>query len=58
MYTLLQMQVEHVPVNKEHHHFWLDREPHLSAILPGTAGTAEHRDKLIESLAQIAGDVN
>ncbi len=38
--------------------FWLDREPHLSAILPGTAGTAEHRSKLIESLAQIAGDVN
>jgi NAD(P)-dependent dehydrogenase (short-subunit alcohol dehydrogenase family) len=35
--------------------FWLDREPHLSAILPGTAGTEEQRAKLLESLTQLAG---
>lgn len=34
--------------------FWLDREPHLSAILPGTAGTYTQRKRLIELLEQLA----
>ena len=34
--------------------FWLDREPHLSAILPGTAGTAGQRKELLEVLGQLA----
>lgn len=37
--------------------FWLDREPHLSAILPGTAGTADQRKKLLEVLEQMAGEI-
>ena len=34
--------------------FWLDREPHLSAILPGTAGSRREREKLLESLSLLA----
>ncbi|NNJ64490.1 MAG: dehydrogenase, partial [Xanthomonadales bacterium] len=34
--------------------FWLDREPHLSAILPGTAGTQTQRERLVEELARRA----
>ena len=33
--------------------FWLDREPHLSAILPRTAGTDTQRKQLIEALEQL-----
>jgi len=32
--------------------FWLDREPHLAAILPGTAGNRELREKLVEELTR------
>jgi hypothetical protein len=34
--------------------FWLDREPHLSAILPGTAGTEQQRKQLMEELQRLA----
>ncbi len=34
--------------------FWLDREPHLSAILPGTAGTESQRRRLVEELTRRA----
>jgi NAD(P)-dependent dehydrogenase (short-subunit alcohol dehydrogenase family) len=33
--------------------FWLDREPHLSAILPCTAGTPEQRQQLLKTLDQL-----
>jgi hypothetical protein len=33
---------------------WLDREPHLSAILPGTAGDAEEREQLVDTLSRLA----
>jgi NAD(P)-dependent dehydrogenase (short-subunit alcohol dehydrogenase family) len=33
---------------------WLDREPHLSSILPGTAGAREQRDALLEALYLLA----
>jgi len=33
---------------------WLDREPHLSAIIPGTAGDRAQREKLVEGLARLA----
>jgi len=32
--------------------FWLDRQPHLAAILPGTAGDAALRRRLVEALAE------
>lgn len=32
---------------------WLDREPHLSAILPGTAGTSAQRKRLLETLEKL-----
>ena len=34
--------------------FWLDREPHLSAIFPGTAGNKQQRMKLINELERLA----
>jgi dehydrogenase/reductase SDR family protein 12 len=34
--------------------FWLDREPHLTAIVPGTAGTCAQRKQLVEELARIS----
>jgi NAD(P)-dependent dehydrogenase (short-subunit alcohol dehydrogenase family)/carbon monoxide dehydrogenase subunit G len=34
--------------------FWLDREPHLSAVLPGTAGTPVEREQLIDKLSRLA----
>ena len=34
--------------------FWLDREPHLSAIFPGTAGNRQQREKLINELERLA----
>ncbi|MDH3788627.1 MAG: hypothetical protein OES53_08695, partial [Xanthomonadales bacterium] len=34
--------------------FWLDREPHLSAIFPGTAGNQQQRLHLIEELERMA----
>ena len=37
--------------------FWLDREPHLNAIIPGTAGTPDQRRKLTETLEQMTQDV-
>jgi dehydrogenase/reductase SDR family protein 12 len=33
---------------------WLDREPHLSAVLPGTTGSAEERETLVDTLSRIA----
>jgi NAD(P)-dependent dehydrogenase (short-subunit alcohol dehydrogenase family) len=33
---------------------WLDREPHLAAILPGTAGDRAQREQLMEKLARVA----
>ena len=33
--------------------FWLDREPHLSAIFPGTAGSRSQRLKLIDELERL-----
>lgn len=33
---------------------WLDREPHLAAILPGTAGSSRQREQLIDTLSQLA----
>lgn len=35
--------------------FWLDREPHLSAVLPGTAGTSTQRQELVKALERISG---
>jgi len=35
--------------------FWLDREPHLAAILPGTAGSEPQRMQLIKELERLAG---
>ena len=34
--------------------FWLDREPHLSAIFPGTAGNERQRKQLIKELERLA----
>jgi len=34
--------------------FWLDREPHLSAIFPGTAGNEHQRMHLIKELERLA----
>lgn len=34
--------------------FWLDREPHLSAVLPGTAGTPGDRAALLQRLERLA----
>ena len=34
--------------------FWLDREPHLAAILPGTEGNPEQREQLIDKLTRLA----
>lgn len=34
--------------------FWLDREPHLSAIIPGTAGSTRQRRELIDRLTALA----
>jgi NAD(P)-dependent dehydrogenase (short-subunit alcohol dehydrogenase family) len=34
--------------------FWLDREPHLSAIFPGTAGSRSQRIQLINELERLA----
>lgn len=34
--------------------FWLDREPHLNAILPGTAGDQALREKLLSELNRLA----
>lgn len=34
--------------------FWLDREPHLSAIFPGTAGSRSQRIQLIDELERLA----
>jgi hypothetical protein len=31
---------------------WLDREQHPAAILPGTAGTPEEREQLVQRLSQ------
>ena len=33
---------------------WLDREPHLAAILPGTEGDPEQREQLIDKLTRLA----
>ena len=33
---------------------WLDREPHLAAILPGTEGDRAQREQLMEKLARVA----
>jgi len=33
---------------------WLDREPHLAAVLPGTQGDPEQRDQLIDKLTRLA----
>jgi len=33
---------------------WLDREPHLAAILPGTEGDRAQRQELIEELGRLA----
>lgn len=41
-------------VSKSSGKFWLDRQPHLTAILPGTAGTGLQRQKLIEELTRLA----
>jgi len=34
--------------------FWLDREPHLAAIFPGTEGSEQQRRQLIDKLTQLA----
>jgi len=34
--------------------FWLDREPHLAAIFPGTAGSEAERQRLIDELTRLA----
>jgi NAD(P)-dependent dehydrogenase (short-subunit alcohol dehydrogenase family) len=33
---------------------WLDREPHLAAILPGTEGDTGQREQLLEELTRLA----
>jgi hypothetical protein len=33
---------------------WLDREPHLAAIFPGTAGSERQRKQLINKLKRLA----
>jgi NAD(P)-dependent dehydrogenase (short-subunit alcohol dehydrogenase family) len=35
--------------------FWLDRQPHLAAILPGTAGSERQRRALLRELNRLAG---
>jgi NAD(P)-dependent dehydrogenase (short-subunit alcohol dehydrogenase family) len=32
--------------------FWLDRQPHLAAILPGTAGNRQQRERLVAELVR------
>lgn len=34
--------------------FWLDRQPHLAAILPGTGGSRKQRRQLIDVLTRLA----
>jgi len=34
--------------------FWLDREPHLAAIIPGTAGDQDQRRALVDELERLA----
>lgn len=34
--------------------FWLDREPHLTSIFPGTAGSKKQRVQLLEKLERMA----
>jgi NAD(P)-dependent dehydrogenase (short-subunit alcohol dehydrogenase family)/carbon monoxide dehydrogenase subunit G len=34
--------------------FWLDREPHLTALFPGTAGGRAKREKLVNELTRLA----
>jgi len=34
--------------------FWLDREPHLAAIIPGTAGDQDQRKALVDELERLA----
>jgi hypothetical protein len=36
--------------------FWLDREPHTTAVLPGTRGTRAQWDRLWEALGKWAGE--
>jgi NAD(P)-dependent dehydrogenase (short-subunit alcohol dehydrogenase family) len=35
--------------------FWLDREPHLSVLFPGTGGDKEQRDGLVKELKRLTG---
>lgn len=35
--------------------FWLDREPHLSVLFPGTGGDTEQRDGLVKELKRLTG---
>ena len=34
--------------------FWLDRQPHLSSIIPGTSGSLKQRRQLLEELSRLA----
>jgi len=35
--------------------FWLDREPHLSVLFPGTGGDKKQRDRLVKELKRLTG---
>jgi len=34
--------------------FWLDREPHLSVLFPGTGGDKKRRNLLVDELNRLA----
>lgn len=38
--------------------FWLDREPHLTAVIPGTAGSGKDRARLWEELSRLAASTD
>lgn len=37
---------------------WLDREPHLAAVLPGTAGSRRQRRELVRELERLTGSAD
>ena len=41
-------------VGKVSGYFWLDREPHITHVLPGTQESAEERQRLWAALSQLA----
>ncbi len=42
---------------KKSGHFWLDREPHITSVLPGTHGSEAQLRRLWETLPELSGEV-